>query len=127
VEFAPHAQVVFHTAHKLQIDNHTYRPEDDTDGKEIPIVDGVLTKAGGNDEVMMRDRVRGLWERRGADEQSQLLFRWRLTRGIPRTLERRRCTVPLCQWELALYLMAAWIADGFAPSSRHSAAFVVWL
>jgi hypothetical protein len=50
------------------------KPEDVTDGKEIPNVDDIVTKAGGHDEhvrknrMALRDRVRGLGERRGADE-----------------------------------------------------------
>jgi hypothetical protein len=44
------------------------KPEDITDGKEIPNVDDVVTKVGGHDEFMMRDRIRGLGERRGANE-----------------------------------------------------------
>jgi hypothetical protein len=51
------------------------KPEDVTDGKEIPNVADIVTKAGGHDEhvrknrmALRRGRVRGLGERRGADE-----------------------------------------------------------
>ena len=62
-------QVVVHTP----IHNGA-KPEYVTGGKEIPNVDDVVTKAGRHDEFTIRDRARGLGERRLGDDEHKVIY-----------------------------------------------------